>query len=81
MGSDFPDRHAEHLRCRNRMDISAAVEAVDHGLVARDVREYAQLNLRIVRIHQHTARLRHKHFPDFSTQIRTNRDILQIRLR
>ena len=40
-----------------------------------------QLNLGIVRVHEHTAFLGNKHFADFPAQGHADRDILKVRLR
>ena len=49
---------AEHLQRRLIVDVVAALEGLDERLVARQVREHAQLDLRVVGGDQHVARRR-----------------------
>ena len=51
-----------------------------HRLVARDVGEQPQLDLAVVRVHEHIAALGHEHPPQLAAERRARRDILQIRL-
>lgn len=62
------------------MDILAGEKRRAHRLVARDVREQAQLDLRIVRVHEHVAGRGDKHFAQSRPQLAPDGNILQIRL-
>ena len=62
------------------MDVHPVAESLLHGFVVRNVGQHPQFDLAVIRVHQHTARFRHKHFSYFRTHIGTNRDVLQIRL-
>ena len=73
-------RHAEHLRGGDGVDILAAQKRLPHRLVARDVGEQPQLDLAVVRVHEHIAALGHEHPPQLAAERRARRDILQIRL-
>ena len=74
------DRHAEHLRGCDRVDILPVAEGIAHRLIARNVGQKPQLDLGIVRVHQHAALRRHEHAAKLAAQLRARGDILQIRL-
>ena len=63
------------------MDILPGQEAVNHPLVPGHVGQQAQLNLGVVRVHQHPARRGHEHGADLGSQLRAHGDILQVGLR
>ena len=79
-GGDLLHRHAEHLGGRGRVDVHMVTEGLAHGVVTGDMRQHPQLDLAVVRVHQHAAGLGNEHFPDLRAQIRANRDILEVRL-
>ena len=72
--------YAEYLSSRGGVDVLAGAERLLHGFVIGNVGKHPQLNLAIVRIHQHTAPPGDKHLPDFRTQVGAYRDVLQVRL-
>ena len=57
---------------------SFRAERVDQRLVARQVREHAQLDLRVVRRDQHVARVGDERAPDFAAELGPDRDVLQV---
>jgi hypothetical protein len=54
-GRDRIDRHAEDARSSRRVEVLAARERLDEPLVAGEVREDAQLDLRVVGSHHEVA--------------------------
>ena len=77
---DLRERHAEHLRRRDGVDVLPAAEGGDHRLVICDVREQAQLDLAVVRVHEHLAGRGHEHLADLRAELAAHGDILQVRL-
>ena len=55
------------------MDVLAGEKRRAHRLVARDVREQPQLDLRIIRIHEHVAGRGDKHFAQSRPQLAPDR--------
>ena len=80
-GGNLIRGNAEYLGRRGGVDVLPFAEGTLHGFVPGDVGQHPQLDLAVVRVHQHGALLRHEHLPDFRAQIRAHRDVLQIRLR
>ena len=80
-GSHFLHRHAEDLGGSGGMNVHMVAEGLLHSLVVCDMRQHPQLNLAVIRVHQHTAFFRHEHFPNFRPQVGADGDVLQIRLR
>ena len=78
---DLVERHAEHLRRRDGVDVLPAAEGRDHGLIIGDVREQAQLDLAVVRVHEHLAGRGHEHIADLRAELAAHGDILQVRFR
>ena len=72
-------RHLEHLARRPRVDVLAALERLDDGRLAREVREDAQLDLRVVGGHEPPALLRHEGRPDPPAQLGADRDVHEVR--
>ena len=62
------------------MDVLPGVEAVDHGLVPGHAGQQPQLDLGVVRVHQHPARRGHEHLAQLGPQLGADGDVLQIRL-
>ena len=62
------------------MDVLPGVKAVDHGPVPGHAGQQPQLDLGVVRIHQHPARRGHEHLPQLGPQLGADGDVLQIRL-
>ena len=73
--------HMEHPGGGDGVEVLPGQERLLHGLVPGDVGQQPQLDLGIVRIHQHMARGRHEHLPHFAAQVRAGGDVLQIGLR
>ena len=63
------------------MDVLPAAEGRDHGLIIGDVREQAQLDLAVVRVHEHLAGRGHEHIADLRAELAAHGDILQVRFR
>ena len=61
------------------MDILAAAEGVAHRLVPGEMREQAQLDLGIVRVHEHAAGFGDERAADLAAHLRAHGDILQVR--
>ena len=75
------ERYAEHLRRRACVDVLSRAECVDHGLVARHMREDAQLDLRVVRREECViARARRKERTYGAPFLRAHGDILKVRV-
>ncbi len=62
------------------MDILPADKGIAHRLVTRHMGQHAQLDLRIVTVHQHAARPGHEGPPDLAPHQGAHRDVLQVRL-
>ena len=73
--------HPEHLGRRLGVEVAPRQEGRPHGLVPGDVGQDAQLNLGVVRVHQHMALRRREHPAELAAQVRPGGDVLQIRLR
>ena len=80
LGRDLVNTDAGHLGRRAGMDILSLPESVHHGVIARKMRQDAQLNLAVISIHQHVPRGRHKGAADLPSQIGAHRNILQVGL-
>ena len=78
---DLVERHAEHLRRRDGVDILSAAEGRDHGLVVCNMRQQTQLDLAVVRVHEHLAGRGHEHIADLRAELAAHGDVLQVRLR
>ena len=77
-GRHLVRRHAEDLAGRSRMNVQAVTECPLHGFIVRNMGKHTQLDLAVVRIYQHAARLGDEHLPDLRAQVRPDGDILQI---
>ena len=62
------------------MDVLPAAEGGDHRLIVCDVRKQAQLDLAVVRVHEHLAGRGHEHLADLRAELAAHGDILQVRL-
>ena len=63
------------------MKILAREKGLLHGRIPRDVRQQTQLNLAVVRVHQHRALRCGKHGADLRPQLAPDRNVLQVGLR
>ena len=63
------------------MDVLRVLVRRNQLLIAGTMRQYPQLNLRIIRVHEHAPFLRHEHLADQPSQFHAHRDVLQIRIR
>ena len=70
----------EHARRRQRVEVLARAERPAHGLVARDVREQAQLDLRIVGVDEDIPRRGDEHPAHLAAELGACGDVLQVRL-
>ena len=73
-----PAHPAEHLRRRAIVDVLAARERVDQHLLARQVRQDAQLDLRVVGGDQDVAGLGDERAADVAPDLGADRDVLQV---
>jgi hypothetical protein len=71
---------AEDLQRRAVVDVLAAAERVDERLVAREVREHAQLDLRVVGRDQHVARVGDERAADLAAERGPDGDVLEVRV-
>ena len=62
------------------MDILLVLKGLDHILVMGDMGQHPQLDLGVIRVHQHPALLGQEKFPQLPAQLGADRDILQIGL-
>ena len=58
------------------VDVLPRPEALDHFLVSGHVGQQAQLDLGVVRVHQHPAGAGDEHLADLRPQLRPDRDVL-----
>ena len=79
-GVELLGRDAEDRRGGRGVDVLAAAEDVLQHLLAGDVREHAQLDLRVVDREQHVARLGDEAGADLAPEPRADRDVLQVRV-
>ena len=70
------ERHVEHLRGGDGVDVLPVPEGADHRLVAGDVRKQAQLDLAVVRVHEHFSRRRNKHPADLAAEFLAHGNVL-----
>ena len=68
----------EHAFGRAIVDVDAIAKCVDQRAVAGQMREDAELDLRIVGGNQHVVRLGDKRAPDLAAKRRPNRNVLQV---
>ena len=71
----------EYLRRRRPVNILCIPVCLDELLIPRQMRQHAQLDLRIIRIHKHKTGLWQKCLADQSSHFNPHRDVLEIRLR
>ena len=81
LSGDLRNRHAEDLGGGDGVEILPGEECVPHGLVLGDVGQQPQLDLAVIRVHQHFPRPGHEHAPQLAAQLRAGGDVLQVRLR
>src|SRR5207302_9148192 len=72
---------AQHLRGGRGVDVLAARERLPQLRLAGDVREDAQLDLRVVRRDESVALLGDERGADLAAELRADRDRLQVRVR
>ena len=70
----------EHLQRRLVVDVVAAREGGGERFVARQVRQHAQLDLRVVGRDQHVSGFGDERAADLPAQRRADRDVLQVRI-
>ena len=58
------------------MDVRAGVEGGDERFVLRDVREHAQFNLRVIRVHEQAAGGGDEKLPEGAAKPRADGDVL-----
>ena len=63
LGGHHIGGYAEHLGGGDRVDILPAAEGGLHHRISRDMRQQAQLNLGVVRVHQAMSLRGYEHFP------------------
>ena len=80
LGADEVRRDVEDLRRRRPVDVVAALEGVDEVPVGRQVREDAQLDLRVVGDDELVARRRDERAADLASGRRADRNVLEIRI-
>ena len=81
LGRDLIQGDAEDLGGRARVDVLAALERIDEVLVARHVREQAQLDLRVIGRQQVVIPLtRLKERADHASFLCTHGDVLEVRI-
>ncbi len=71
-------RHVEDLCRRAAVYVVVAAESLDHVFIVCNVREDAQLNLRVVRINEGAARAGDEKAPHFAPKVCAHGDILQV---
>ena len=62
------------------MDVLRIPVGLDQPFISGKMCQHTKLDLGIVRVHEDTARLRHKNFPDQPAKFHPNRNILKVRL-
>ena len=75
-----PAVRAEHPLGRPIVDVEARLERLDERGIAREMREHAQLDLRVVGGDQHVSGLGDERGADLASERRADRDVLQIRI-
>ena len=70
--------HAEHLGGGDGVDVLPGAEGGDHVLVPGDVGQQAQLDLGVVRVHQHLPLRGHEHLAQLRPQLGAHRDVLEV---
>src|SRR5262249_38167623 len=78
LGRDFLARHAEYFGGGLRVDVDAIAERRRQQRIARQVREDAQLDLRVVGRDQNVARRRDKAATDLHAEVAADRNVLEI---
>ncbi len=69
---------AEHLACGAIVDVLAVAEGLDERRLFGEVREHAQLDLRVVGRDQHVAGFGDEGAPDLAADVGPDRDVLQV---
>ena len=78
---DLGGRNAKDPRGGIGVDVKPRHKGLSHSAVPRNVRKQAQLDLGIVGVNEHASRLGgNKELPELSTKLRTDGNILQVRL-
>ena len=80
VGRYLGHRHTKHARRRLGMEVLALVKGAHQMLVAREMREQTQLNLRVVHRQKDAALACRKRRLDGTAQLRARRDVLQVRI-
>ena len=69
---------AEHLQRGPIVNVFAAPERFDQRIFLRQVREHAQLDLRVVGRNQHEPGIGDERAPDLAPEIRADGNVLQV---
>ena len=75
---DHQRRHSEHLRGGEGVNVLAGSVGLDQQLVAGEVRQQTQFDLRVVGGQQHVPGLGDEGSADFAAKLGANRNILQV---
>ena len=73
-------RGPEHFHGRLIVDVVAAFEGFDERLVAREMRQHAKLDLRVVRGNEDVAGVRDERAADLASELGPNRNVLKVRI-
>ncbi len=79
-GGHVLHRHAEHFRRGHRVNVEPVREGLLQLRDVGDMREDAQLDLRVIRRDQRVPRRRHERRADLAPGLRADRNVLQVRL-
>ena len=74
------NRALEDLGCRGTMDVLPFAEGLQQVGVLREMCQQAQFYLRVVGREEQTARIRDNRLADETSALRTDRQVLQIRI-
>ena len=69
-------RHAEDLRSSEPVNVVAVAERLNQQRIFREVRQQAQLNLRVISRKQRISRLRNKSRADLAAQLCADGNVL-----
>src|SRR6266536_2249162 len=64
-----------------RMEVVSLGESLEKSLILRKMRQYSELDLRVIRREQHVVRGCTESAPDLAAHLAANRDVLQVRRR
>ena len=78
VGRDEEWRNAENLRSGQSVNVVAAAEGFDQQRVPGEVRQQAQLDLRVIGSHQHMARFSDESCANLAAQFGADGNVLQV---